>query len=557
MREPKRTIKTILNLENGDQLETDEIFKDEKNREAEIFQLRTKIEEQIQRRNYIFVCLYCKQPVAIRGTATSKRFYFTHPYKSDDCIIKTTSKLTEDQVRRIKFNGQKESELHNRLKTFIGDYLRFDEKVKSVRIDKIYREKEISREWRKPDVLAIYNTRKIAFELQLSTTFLSVIVARTIFYKDRGIYLIWVFPKFSLTNDLQKFTEKDIYYNNNFNVYTLDEEAIEQSKNENKLYLKCYFKEFVNLNASNWSSKMITIDQLTFKDDYTVYYHDFKTDLNKIEQDIRIQKELEAEKRRVERIKNKIKLAKSFLREYFTWDKEVLYDLLSSPIEFIQTEEEIKLLNSELQFNSKESFLIDLFKNYTKPNFLKYICDSDKIHFYLQNIEIDGITILQYILKNGGTNYRPLMANLFRKGYKLTERDEMTLNELLIEPFNKENIEKWGLTKVYSRLISKRLAYQVDKVDKILFSILSLELDRVIGFGFKNLKEVTNNFFEYHSDFGEIYLHAMHAFKRYDYLITSDKSNKMKNKIDRFKSNSQQQRTEFNELFYEIFPELV
>ena len=35
--------------------------------------------------------------------------------------------------------------------------------------------------WRKPDVMAIYNDLNIVFELQLSTTFISVVVQRDIF----------------------------------------------------------------------------------------------------------------------------------------------------------------------------------------------------------------------------------------------------------------------------------------------------------------------------------------------------------------------------------------
>ena len=143
MRQPDRTIETVLNLDNGDSIEAKDFFMDEKAREAEIFQLRTKIEEHIQKRNYIYVCIYCKQPVAIRGRAVSKRFYFTHLYKSNDCIIKSTSRLTEEQVRRVKYNGQKESKLHLTLKNFIGEYLKYDSNVKAVKIDQVYREKEI------------------------------------------------------------------------------------------------------------------------------------------------------------------------------------------------------------------------------------------------------------------------------------------------------------------------------------------------------------------------------------------------------------------------------
>lgn len=243
-----RTINEILNLTTGEILEADNIFHDQGNREAEIFQLRTHIENQIQTCNIEYVCLYCKQPVAIRGRPTAlnglRHFYFTHPYNSDDCIIKTTHRLTEEQVRCLKYNGEKESELHNRLKHLIGDYLVKTDSVDDVSIDKIYKDIAVSKEWKRPDVLANYKGKKIAFELQLSTTFLSVIVARTRFYNERSIFLIWVFADFSVINDLQKFTQKDVYYNNNFNVYVFDKDAERKSFSKGCLVLKCYHNKF-------------------------------------------------------------------------------------------------------------------------------------------------------------------------------------------------------------------------------------------------------------------------------------------------------------------------
>jgi len=62
-----RTIQEVLSLESGEHFDAEELFKDPKDREAEIFQLRTKIEEQLQKVKVEYVCLYCKQPVAIRG----------------------------------------------------------------------------------------------------------------------------------------------------------------------------------------------------------------------------------------------------------------------------------------------------------------------------------------------------------------------------------------------------------------------------------------------------------------------------------------------------------
>ena len=51
-------------------------------------------------------------------------------------------------------------------------------------------------EWKKPDISASYKNINIVFEIQLSTTFLSVIVDREYFYKDNQTYILWVFKNF-------------------------------------------------------------------------------------------------------------------------------------------------------------------------------------------------------------------------------------------------------------------------------------------------------------------------------------------------------------------------
>lgn len=242
--EIQRTIETILNLQTGEVLDVKDIFRDPLVREAEIFQLRSQIQEQVHKKEAVYVCIFCKQSIGIRGHINRKDYYLTHTFRSDDCIIKTNHHLTEEQIRCIKYNGEKESDLHNDLKNQIAYYLELDDNVIAVHTEKVYKDLAISREWKKPDVMAEFADKKVAFELQLSTTFLSVIVSRTIFYRERGIFLIWIFPNFSLESHLQQFTQKDVYYNNSFNVYVFDEHAQEKSKTEKRLILRCYYKSF-------------------------------------------------------------------------------------------------------------------------------------------------------------------------------------------------------------------------------------------------------------------------------------------------------------------------
>ena len=94
--------------------------------------------------------------------------------------------------------------------------------------------------WRKPDVIAKYNNLNIVFELQLSTTFISVVVQRDIFYRLNDYFIIWVFN----FDDNQKYVDltnlmcKDIYYANKRNVFIFDAEAQQASEEREELVLK-------------------------------------------------------------------------------------------------------------------------------------------------------------------------------------------------------------------------------------------------------------------------------------------------------------------------------
>lgn len=59
------------------------------------------------------------------------------------------------------------------------------------------------------------------FELQISTTFIQVIVDRENFYKENNTYIMWIFLEF----DCEQFTQLDISYANKSNTFVFDEEA--------------------------------------------------------------------------------------------------------------------------------------------------------------------------------------------------------------------------------------------------------------------------------------------------------------------------------------------
>ncbi len=90
----------------------------------------------------------------------------------------------------------KESPAHIRLKEIVKESLENAPNFSEVAVEKVWRGMDRSK-WRKPDVQALWKgTTRIAFEIQLSTTFLHVIAERRLFYRDEGALLCWIFKRF-------------------------------------------------------------------------------------------------------------------------------------------------------------------------------------------------------------------------------------------------------------------------------------------------------------------------------------------------------------------------
>ena len=59
-----------------------------------------------------------------------------------------------------------------------------------------------SGEWRRPDVRAVFEGIPVAFEIQLSTTYINVIAQRREFYRREGGLLFWFSPASIWTPDV-------------------------------------------------------------------------------------------------------------------------------------------------------------------------------------------------------------------------------------------------------------------------------------------------------------------------------------------------------------------
>ncbi|MNK11848.1 hypothetical protein D3C87_298970 [compost metagenome] len=570
--DPQRTIETILDVTTGELIESGTFFNAVNRNEAAIFLLRTDIEKRIQTNDIRHVCIFCKQPVALRGRSGQqtriKTFYFTHLYNSDDCIIKTNHRLTEEQVRCIKYNGEKESILHEQLKNLIARYLNLDPSVSDVRVEQTYRDLAISKDWRKPDVLAVFGQHTIAFELQLSTTFLSVIVGRTLFYQERNVFLLWVFPHFSLDSDIQKFTQKDVYYNNAFHVYVFDRDAQVQSEKQGRLIIKCYYQEFYidgDKIRHRWAKSFIGLTDLIFDpSNCTLFYKDVNEDKKALENALKQQQEQKKADDHRQTLERRVSNALQYLREYYSKDIDPVPDPEYCPLQYIVTNEEIEELERQLKFTSEKAIVIaNLFLDNSKPRFLQFLCEQDNVRVDLSKVLINGQTVLEQLLsKENEYIFQQSVCQLFRMGYYLNEQDRKVMaslfekNEFNTTEWEKQCISRWTFVTCLSSLWNKEHALDLAPVRTTLNALMSLKHNMIIGSKLHNLRQVSMNFFEFHKGFGAIYIQAMKHFRQYDQQLSEDKNGKLAAKIAAFHQNTPIQKTMYNNIFYEIFPDL-
>lgn len=279
----KRTIDTIIDLENDDkEIYAKQFFSQP---ESVIFKKRTELEKAIYLRRPMYVCKYCGQMVKISGRKTERGIarFFSHLRDSNDCDYKTTTGRTRREINREKFARCNEGERHKFLKAEIAKYLELTNGVTDVKTENTVKGNHPILRWRRPDVIANYRGQEVVFELQLSTTFVSVIAERDLFYRLNQKHIIWVsnFDEQGEHVDLTNMMVKDIYYNNRMNLFIFDLDAQRKSEEVGELVLKCNWLtsdgtwQYQNGNTSDkLGGIFISLSDLTFDNTYKPYYVD-------------------------------------------------------------------------------------------------------------------------------------------------------------------------------------------------------------------------------------------------------------------------------------------
>ncbi|MFZ0495163.1 MAG: DUF6035 family protein [Methylocella sp.] len=156
---------------------------------------RGQVRERLHTGKCKFACAWCGTPAYIVSNQC-KRFFFRHLIEDGSCAAHTRGTLSQDEIRARKYHGLRESEAHKRIKALIERSLNADPAFHTIQQEKVWRAARNPKALRQPDVQARSNDRRFAFEVQLSTTFLDVVVGRRLFYREEGALLVWVVARY-------------------------------------------------------------------------------------------------------------------------------------------------------------------------------------------------------------------------------------------------------------------------------------------------------------------------------------------------------------------------
>ena len=221
-----------------------------------------------------YACPVCDQNVYLSGAGPSRKkvYHFKHFPQHGDCPLKERHDLSKDDIKRIMYNGAKESDQHKKIKNWIGNFLKGLEPqgdFARVRIEERIKSAEGKKHWRQPDVSCIYKDRRLVFELQLNRTFVEVIRGREDFYARENTFICWLFDGFN-PHDTD-FGERDIFWLNKSNAFAITEETMRLSEREKDFLVECHYVDPViegNIVKDVWISRIVSFSQLMLTEGY-------------------------------------------------------------------------------------------------------------------------------------------------------------------------------------------------------------------------------------------------------------------------------------------------
>lgn len=214
------------------------------------------------------LCALCGVPVYLCGMPDRERYFFKHFQEDGSCPAVTRGNLSEEQINALRYQGQRESRRHIRLKMLLAESIRADPAFSEPVIEGTWKGKS-GKEYRRPDVRSSFNHQLVvAFEVQLSTTFGRVMAERELFYKRNGGLLVWIFGEFEFEQD--RLIMQVVFANNNRNAFIVNEATRDASLQAGALILECRWLQPSLHDASlSWTPhrRLVRFDELTFDQD--------------------------------------------------------------------------------------------------------------------------------------------------------------------------------------------------------------------------------------------------------------------------------------------------
>lgn len=290
---PAKDIKIleILDCDTGEILDVRQYISN--HRYQDIFAPREEARARWKTDTPKYVCVDCLVPVSLLAGMDRNWFFFRHLEEDGRCPAKTRGKLNHLQINAIKFRAQRESEAHIAFKERLAKCIEVDSRFEAPILEGRWTSKSDQRKWRKPDVRSRFNKLDIAFEVQLSTTFLDVVLSRKAFYREDGSALVWLLPYFD--PDHSRMMEDDILYSNNKNVFVLDQEAFDVSFTTQNLHFRCWyrrpFKAGMEL-CGEWVTDVVDFASIKIDtENQSAFYFDYDAEERRVIEEIALERE--------------------------------------------------------------------------------------------------------------------------------------------------------------------------------------------------------------------------------------------------------------------------
>jgi hypothetical protein len=277
--------------------------------------------------------------------------------------------LDTETIRKIKYNGAKESRRHKDLKYQLSRWLENTPGIKGpVQIEETFFHQDGGREWRRPDISCTWNDIKIVFEIQISSDFLDVIISREEFYRNQGVFIVWVFDQLQL----DRFTTKDIYIGNQKNIFLFNEASLQTSNQGNRLFFECHHKKPIlegNHIVDSWEQLFAGLQEITFDHQrMQAFYFDYDAARRDLV-NLLLRKEFEGYWR-IKRatmnptlVHNQDEIFKQRLMEHLGLSESVLTSTITKVLDCLYSIKTSKICN----YNGNLFHLIDVMMNYRKP----------------------------------------------------------------------------------------------------------------------------------------------------------------------------------------------